>query len=427
MALWLIQETKKTHLLACIIKFSIMKKPPFAYVVNLRIPNEFAIGLYVVRVAEAVAKLGYPSHFLCPDKTQPDYFPFFDIWKYYHVKKDYFHLKKFRIFEFYHLPSWLEFFFKHLRHQVITWGFTLQTLLYLLRHQIEIIETMEREVIVLLRLVFWYRPKVIYDIHIGPKTWYERFFDWLMRPRVDLFMSNCQHFKEYYFKKGIDPKKIIVSANGFSPADYSSLPNAKKLRKKLRLPADKFIIGYTGRLETFGVEKGVQDMLKAAVSLKKKKVPIAVVAVGGPENLVKKYRKLAKRWGLNPDEAVIKPHIEPYKVAQYIKTFNAACMLYPNVDHYHSKMSPIKTLEYMAAVKPIIASNLPSIKQILNTKRAYLIVTGNQRALKKAIFSIWKNPKKARKKAENAHQFVQQFSWEKRQKKIFAKLAKEYE
>jgi len=399
-----------------------MKKKSFAYVANLRIPNEFGIGLYVVKVAEAASKLGYTCHFLCPDKTQPEYFPFKSPWEYYRIKKNTFKLNKIKVFEFNHLPGWLEFFFKHFRHQIITWGYTFQAIGYLTKHRIQIIETLDRELIALLRFVFWYRPRVIYGIHVGPKTWYERFFDWLMIPRVDLFMCNCQHFKKYYQMKGVSLSKIIVSPNGFSPADYVSLPRMRKLRKQLKFPERKFILGYAGRFETFGVEKGVGEILKVAAKLKKKKMPIAVVAVGGPKELISKYHKLAKELGLNSKEAVIRPHLEPFKVPQYIKAFDIACMLYPKSDHYYDKMSPLKAIEYLAAEKPIIATNLPSITQILNNKRAFLVTPSDGKALEKTVLFIWENPNKAKTRAKAGYKHVQQFTWEKRQKKILARL-----
>ena len=40
-------------------------------------------------------------------------------------------------------------------------------------------------------------------------------------------------------------------------------------------------------------------------------------------------------------------------------------------------MSPIKIFEYMASKKPIIASNLPVIKEVLNEKNSILIDTDN--------------------------------------------------
>lgn len=397
----------------------------FAYVANLRLPNEFAIGLYVVKVAESMWKLGYESFLLYPKKTQPPTFPFADLRKYYRIDRG-LHLRAFSVIEFANTPWIMETIWKHLRHQFVTWSLLLQTMFFLISHQVTIVETIDRELIFLLRLVtWWYYPKVIYDAHIGPKTSYEKLFDWLMRPRVDLFMVNCQAFKDFYLRKGIDSKKIIVLANGYEPDDFKQRLGTKELREKLELPKNKFIIGYVGRLETFGVEKGVSLMLQAVKKLKEKKIPIAALAVGGPEELIKKYQKLTAKLNLSGKEAIFHSHIEPYHVPEFLLACDVLCMLYPKVDHYYDKMSPLKMIEYMAAGKPIIASDLPSITQVLNDEMVYFVRPGNRKALEQAILSIWKNPQEARKKAKKAHQFVQRFSWEKRQKRIFKKLGKQ--
>lgn len=399
----------------------------FAYVINQRLPNEFALSIYIVKTCEAVKKLGHKTSLLAPQRTQPTHFPYDDIWDYYGLPKNYFELVKFKAVELLKIPYWLERIVVHLRYQFITWTFSIQALLYLVKHDISIIQTVSREMIFLLRLAFWYRPLVIYDVHIEPKTWYESLFDYLIIPRVNLFLVNCQYYKRYYFNKGVDPSKILILPSGFDPNQFSLGKGSfsSRLRQKLKLPQKKFIIGYIGRFEIFGIEKGVRAMLKAVSSLKDR-LPIALVAVGGPDKFVKKYQKMARKLGLSANEAIIRPQVKPNKVAQYIACFDIACMLYPNVDHYRNKMSPMKAMEYMATSKPIIATDLPAIKQLLSNKRAYLIKPGKQKVFEQTILKIWKNPRKAKLKAKRARQFIQQFSWVNRHKKVLKSLERDH-
>jgi len=396
-------------------------KPTFAYIQNQRIPNQFAHSIYVVKVCEAAQKLGYKSHLLIPAKKQPRHFARRNIWDYYGIKKDFFKVVKFKVPQIEKQPFALEVFLRHLRHQLVTWAFALKAVFYLIKEKIEIVETIDREVIFLLRLIFWYRPQVIYDVHIGPQTWYEKLFDHLAMPKIDLFIANCQFFKNYYQKKGINQNKIIVLPNGFDPLDYRSLPNKKGARKKLRLPLDKFIIGYTGRFENIGGERCVPQMLKAACKLKNT-IPVCILALGGPEKLVLKYRRMAEKLGFASNEAIIRSQVRPSKVPLYLAALDTACMLYPKTKHYLYKMSPLKAGEYMAAQRPIIASDLPSIRQLVNEKSAYLVDSDNQKELEQAIIKIWENPKKARQKTQKAYQFIKNFTWQKRQKKVFKSL-----
>jgi len=393
----------------------------FAYVINQRLPNEFALSIYLIKTCEAVKKLGWQTHLLYPKRTQPAHFPFNNIWDYYHLPKNCFKAVRFKVLELVKIPFFLEGIISHLRYQFITSTFSTQALAYLIRNNISVVQTVSREMIFLLRLAFWYRPIVIYDVHVEPKTWYEGLFDWLMRPRADLFLVNCKFFEEHYLSKGINPKKIIILPSGYDPDQFKSKGNKNDLRTRLKLPENKFIIGYIGRFEIFGEEKGVRAMLKVAASLKGK-LPIAVVAVGGPDKLVKEYQRLTKKLRLATNQAIIRSQVKPDKVADYITSFDIACMLYPDVDHYREKMSPMKALEYMAAEKPIIATSLPAIRQVMSDDCAFLIDPGEQKALEDKILEIWKNPKAAKLKVKQAFDHVQQYSWLNRHEQIFNKL-----
>jgi glycosyltransferase involved in cell wall biosynthesis len=80
--------------------------------------------------------------------------------------------------------------------------------------------------------------------------------------------------------------------------------------------------------------------------------------------------------------------------------------------------------EYMASQRPIVASDLPSIREILNENNAVLIQPDNPKALAKGIESILKNPDFSAKISAQAYKDVQDYSWQKRTEKIleFIKL-----
>lgn len=389
----------------------------FAYVQNLRIPNEYAIGLYIVKICEAAQKLGYQTHLVIPLRTQPDYFPHRSIWKYYKIPSHFFVVQKITVREFLHLPGWIESIYVHFRHQVIVWTFFTRAVWYLSKHNIQIVESIDREIIFLLRLVWWYRPVIIYDVHIDPKTWYEKLLDFLIIPRVNLFMVNCHFFQDYYAKKIHPGQKILVLANGYDPKHYTSLKTSE-IRKRLKLPKDRFIIGYIGRFDTMGMEKGVDDMIRAVAALQRE-IPVSVLAVGGPKHLAEKYRSMAKELGLSDVQALIWDQVEPDQVGSIIQCFDVSCILYPDTPHYRYKMSPMKAVEYMAAGKVILATDLPSIRELISADRGYLVKPGSLKQLTSMIRYIYNHPEEASQKARHAFVYGQRYTWENRQKTIF--------
>ena len=88
---------------------------------------------------------------------------------------------------------------------------------------------------------------------------------------------------------------------------------------------------------------------------------------------------------------------------------------FPVSEHYAYFMSPLKLFEYMAAGVPIVATDLPSIREILHHKEnAWLIEPGNPQALAEGIQYLLEDPVFAEHLARGAKRDVQQYTWERR-------------
>ena len=74
--------------------------------------------------------------------------------------------------------------------------------------------------------------------------------------------------------------------------------------------------------------------------------------------------------------------------------------------------------EYMASGTPIVASDLPSIREILNEDNALLVEPDNPRALAGVIKKVFQNRESVEKISEQAYQNVQDYTWQKRAERI---------
>ncbi len=81
-------------------------------------------------------------------------------------------------------------------------------------------------------------------------------------------------------------------------------------------------------------------------------------------------------------------------------------------------MSPMKMFEYMASQRPIIASDLPAIKEILNPDNAFLIKSDSSISLAQSIEKILQNKILADRILKRAYQDIKQYTWQKRVKNI---------
>jgi glycosyltransferase involved in cell wall biosynthesis len=84
-------------------------------------------------------------------------------------------------------------------------------------------------------------------------------------------------------------------------------------------------------------------------------------------------------------------------------------------------MSPLKIFEYMASCKPIIASDLPVLREVLNSDNAVLCSPDDHEDWIRAIRSLKSNPSKYSSIAAKAHQdFLNSYTWDRRAETILA-------
>ena len=76
----------------------------------------------------------------------------------------------------------------------------------------------------------------------------------------------------------------------------------------------------------------------------------------------------------------------------------------------------------MAAKKPIVAADLPPLRDILSEETAYLCIPGDPQSLADAILQVFGHPEEAQKKAEKAWVKVQEHTWKKRMTRILQAL-----
>ena len=83
--------------------------------------------------------------------------------------------------------------------------------------------------------------------------------------------------------------------------------------------------------------------------------------------------------------------------------------------------SPLKLFTYMASGRPIVASDLPSIREVLDESCAYFVPPDDAQALARAIAAALKDSA-AQQKAARARELVVSYTWAARAKKILRVL-----
>lgn len=239
--------------------------------------------------------------------------------------------------------------------------------------------------------------------------------------KANLIVVVSDVLKEELLKRGIKENKILVNYNGVDPEEFNPNINGLKIRKKYNLE-NKIVIG---AVSTFGVWHGMPVLAKSVKAIIQKfqipnsKFQIHFLFIGDGvqrpecERIIRKDRM---------ENYVTFTGIVPYnEVPKYL----AACDILvsphvPNPDGSEFFGSPTKIFEYMAMGKPIVASNLGQIGEILEDKKtALLIEPNNIDKLVEALIILIENKDLQKELGKNArNKVIISFSWIKNVEKL---------
>jgi len=267
---------------------------------------------------------------------------------------------------------------------------------------------------------------VYYDMHGFPehKRW---FWKMAMQRMKGVIVTNKWKVRQCRDLFNIEEKKIIVAPNGFDPAHFAGLGDRRAARLKLGLSEDKHIVMYTGHLYDW---KGAGVLLEACRWASKQVSDISsalFVFVGGTPWDIEAFKKKAQ--GLSNVLIVgQKPHNE---ISLYLKS--ADVLVLPNsakegTDRMKKfsqfDTAPIKMFEYMASGVPIIASDLPSIKEILDNRSALFVPPDDPQRIIEGIEKLIDDKEMVSQITQKAKEDAKKYTWKKRGERIIGLIEK---
>jgi glycosyltransferase involved in cell wall biosynthesis len=196
-----------------------------------------------------------------------------------------------------------------------------------------------------------------------------------------------------------------------------------------RLPADRAfawtgpratrpVIAYAGHLYPW---KGVDVLIEALALLPD--VDGRIVGGHPREGDLARVTALAESRGLG-GRVHFTGQVPPQAVADAIA--DADVLVLPNVDTEVSARytSPLKLFEYLAAGRPIVASRLPALAEILEDGvNALLVTPGNPQAIADAVQRLVTDPALALRLAGRAFADAERYTWARRAERLDVLLA----
>lgn len=367
-----------------------MKDPEIYYIADIRLPTEKAHGIQIMEMCSAFAKNDIKVTLIIPRRLNPikD-----DIFAYYDISKN-FSIKKLLCLDFTRLSK--------IGFRLTSISFYISVLIFVIFKNNKLFYTRDEGIALLLHLI---GKKVAWEGHTGNKNILIRL---LIRLKIKIIVIS-NGLLELYSKMGVPKNNIIVAPDGADIERFDIDITKNEARIKLGLPIDKKIILYTGHLYFL---KGVNTLAEAIKTLDNKYL---IIFVGGIYKDVINFRK---KYSLYKN-IIILGH-KPFKeIPLYQKA--ADVLVIPNSakdDVSKLYTSPMKLFGYMASDRPIIASDLPSIREILNEDNSFFFTPDDPVSLAQSIDNTLSNHEESDRKSKLALSLMHQYSWTKRAKDI---------
>ena len=367
----------------------------FMYLANIRIPTEKAHGIQIMNMCRTFAEKGIEIELVVPWRYNPK-FKESDLFEYYSIEK---------VFKVKKLPS-LDLIMLNLP-KIGFWvqsaTFAISVFFYSLFRKVNVIYSRDWPHLFFLS---FFKKNLVYEVHYFPR-WL--FFCRRVFKKAKAIIVVTNGLKRILLKNGVNEKKILIMPDGVDLKRFDINVSKEEARRELNLPFNKKIVLYAGHLYSW---KGVQVLTESSKFLNK---DILAVFVGGTEKDEKKFKEKNQKF----KNIIVLGHRPHSQMPYYLKS--ADVLILPNsgkkdVSRYWT--SPMKMFEYMASQRPIVASDLSSIGEILSENNSILVEPDNPQALAEGIKKVLDDKELSQRISQQAYTDVKKYTWDKRAQKI---------
>lgn len=390
------------------------------YVANARIPTEKAHGLQIMQNCEALAEAGAEVTLWAARRINtPELRQVVDPWAHYGIR---------RAFQLQRLPcldlQWLA----GERIVVLRRGaFMLQVASWLLALILALLSGRRADVYytrdlpaALILILLRGGARVAYEPHrisaAGPGR---RLQTWVLRRARSIFPVTGVMAAEIE-QLGAAAERICVVHDGIRAQRFQNLPTRAEARRQLGWDEGLFVVGYVGRLHTMSMDKGAGTLLQALAMLD----GAAIALVGGPQERTQALRIAWRASGQKETHFLEVGQVPPDEVPLCLAAFDVCSMPFPWTRHFAWYASPVKLFEYMASGRPLVATRLPAVEEVVEDgEHALLVPPGDVPALSAALLRLRNDAALRQRLAANARARVMaDYTWAARAGRILHQI-----
>ena len=277
-------------------------------------------------------------------------------------------------------------------------------------------------------LVFsWFSARVfgiptVYDAHHPPvNRTAEKIIGSFSRSRNLLGMSfNSDGLRRIYSRLGIAGRNPVVAHNGFEREMFEGECDVSSLRARLSLPLERKIVCYCGNTYR---GRGLEILVRAAGEM----ADVEFLVVGGRERDNLLWREMAREAGAANFR--MEGFVAQREVSAYLRASDVLVMPYSSGVTIRDGTeageftSPLKLFEYMAAGKPIVATGVPSVLEILRSgENSVVTPPDDAEEFLRALGFVLGDSELCARISQRARSDAAEYTWEKRVSKIIDEI-----
>lgn len=358
------------------------------YITRARIPSEKAHSFQIVKMCEAYAQLGFEVELVVPTRKNPILKSTFE---YFSVASCF----KLRYLKVPHL------IISHPVGRILYWLESIFFIYRLLNFSIEkqdIIITRSFDVAIF--YTFLKFRNVALELHDWPNSGLS-VFTFLIK-RIPNIIVTSEGLADELKKRNI---LSFVAPNGVDDSFFKQ-DEIRIQKKELGISENKVVVMYIGSLAAW---KGVTTLLNASLELSK---DFEVVILGGSTHEISELKSFY------PSVVFVGP-TPVSQMAQYQKLADILVVPNSKEDVVSAKYtSPIKLFGHLTSRVPIIASDIPSIRSIVNEEEVIFFDGSTTDLLKKIKHVTLASKEEIEVMTTKAFQKSLRFTWVKRAEKI---------
>lgn len=219
-------------------------------------------------------------------------------------------------------------------------------------------------------------------------------------PGVDGMITTTTARAKYFARAYSVPRPVVLQ----NRPRFSRYPRSNRIREKISAEGERPIIVYQGGLQS---GRGLKLLIDAAKSVSEAEF----VFIGGGR-LERELYQYAENCGVGRRVHFI-PKLSLEELLYFTASADIGVQPIENTCLNHYTTDSNKLFEYVMAELPIVASDLPEIRKVVNQGRlGELVEVGNVAALSSALKKLVESPSLRKMYARNAENVKSDFCWE---------------